>query len=193
MFWHFNYAACIIQRMVGNFSRQLKLTIWWSGVGSINFKSPKLLHKNYTRTVAQPQLWNISLWNHREVAKMPSQPCSDHSQLCTCQPVHTEVTYLSSLYDSQVQRHPASEWLQRGSWFHHRKYVAASFHTDVITDHLHHQIYIAPTVIFPVWRQNRQLFGSPIYLAIRYFTCSSVTIMMSCITLGQNNTVCALR
>ena len=74
MTWHFNYAECIIHHLAGNFGRELNLAIWWSDVGSLHFKSPNLLHKNYTCTVAQPQLWNISLWGHREVAKCLHSP-----------------------------------------------------------------------------------------------------------------------
>lgn len=43
--------------------------------------------------------------------------------------------------------------------------MAASFHIDVVTDHLHRQIHIPLTFMFLVWRR---IFGLPIFLAIWY-------------------------
>ena len=62
----------------------------------------------------------------------------------------------SSSYNNQVRRRPTSEywcnqWLQRGSLFCHRKICGCRFHIDVITDHLHRQIYTPPTFIFLFW------------------------------------------
>ena len=50
----------------------------------------------------------------------------------------------------------------------------ATFHYDIITDHIYCQIKIPPTLILHVWRLNHQIFGPPKFPAIRYDTIKSV-------------------